>query len=133
MGKRKQHCPVLDVEILAYVNAVNYMTGNFIQLLKLAEWSLAHGYRINGQGTAEGLYKALRMRVAWLWIQIFWKHSGNKSNIRDVRSHLQNGGIAIIDVPNHLMALVAYNGSNGKYLVLDSYTSKSCGTEAGYR
>ncbi len=115
--------------ILAYVNAVYYMTGNFIQPSELAAWSVNHGYRINGVGTSYDLYKAYADSCG---IHFGFRYAGKANSVSSARLHLQNGGTAIIGVPNHIMALATY--SNGKYLVLDSYKSSSRGTNAyGYR
>lgn len=115
--------------ILSYVNAVYYMTGNFIQPSELAAWSVNNGYRINGVGTSLGLYEAFANAYGESY---GFKYSGSASSVSAARSHLQSGGTAIISVPDHLMALVAY--SDGKYLVLDSYKSSNRGTyQTGYR
>ncbi len=115
--------------VLAYVNAVYYMTGNFIQPSELAAWSVNHGYRINGVGTSLDLYKAYADACGAAY---GFKYAGSANNVRSVRSHLQNGGTAVISVPNHIMALAAYD--NGKYLILDSYKSSNRGTyQTGYR
>ena len=117
--------------ILAYVNAVYYMTGNFIEPSYLAKWSVDNGYRINGSGTSPELYRAFADKYGGRY---GFQYSGSKSSVRDARSHLQNGGTAIIRVPGHLMALAAYNKDTGKYLILDSYESANRGTKGtGYR
>lgn len=115
--------------ILSYVNAVYYMTGNFIQPSDLAGWSVNNGYRINGVGTSFGLYEAFANAYGETY---GFRYSGSARSVAAVRSHLQSGGTAIISVPDHLMALVAYD--NGKYLILDSYKSSNRGTyQTGYR
>lgn len=115
--------------ILSYVNAVYYMTGNFIQPSELAAWSVNNGYRINGVGTSLGLYEAYANAYGTVY---GFKYSGSVNRISAARSHLQGGGTAIISVPDHLMALVTY--SDGKYLILDSYKSSNRGTyQTGYR
>ncbi len=115
--------------ILSYVNAVYYMTGNFIQPSELAEWSVNHGYRVNGKGTSWGLYQAYANANGEAY---GFRYSGKVSSVGAARSHLQGGGTAVISLPDHLMALVAYD--NGKYLVLDSLKSSNRGTyQTGYR
>lgn len=115
--------------ILSYVNAVYHMTGNFIQPSELAAWSVNNGYRINGVGTSLGLYEAYANAYGSVY---GFKYAGSVSRVSDARTHLQNGGTAIISVPNHIMALVSYE--NGKYLILDSYKSSNRGTyQTGYR
>lgn len=128
-GGKKATLSSAGCGILAYVNAVYYMTGKFIQPSELAAWSVNNGYRLNGTGTSHGLYKAYADSCG---ASFGFQYSGTANSIRAARSHLSNGGTAIISVPNHIMALASYN--NGKYLVLDSYKSSGRGTqETGYR
>lgn len=117
--------------ILSYVNAVYYMTGNFVSPIELAKWSVNNGYRINGVGTSYGLYKAYADAYGEMY---GFKYVGTATNVTGTKSHLKNGGTAIISVPGHLMALVDYNESSNKYLILDSYKSSNRGTySSGYR
>lgn len=115
--------------ILSYVNAVYYMTGNFIQPSELAAWSVSNGYRVNGVGTSLGLYEAYANAYGATY---GFSYAGSVNSVGAARSHLQGGGTAVISVPDHLMAMVAYD--NGKYLILDSYKSSNRGTyQTGYR
>ena len=115
--------------VLSYVNAVYYMTGNFIQPSELAEWSVNHGYRVDGQGTSWGLYEAYANANGAAY---GFKYSGSVRSVGAARAHLQGGGTAVISLPDHLIALVAYD--NGKYLILDSFRSSNRGTyPTGYR
>ena len=105
-GGKKADLSSAGCGVLSYVNAVYYMTGNFIEPSKLAEWSVDNGYRINGSGTSSGLYKAFADECGE---DYGFKYSGSRSSVRDARSHLQNGGTTVIHVPGHLMALAAYD------------------------
>ncbi len=117
--------------ILAYVNAVYYMNGRFIQPETLARWSVEHGYRINDAGTSHDLYEAYAKAYG---ASYGFKYAGTASSVKNTRTHLQNGGVAVIGVPGHLMALVDYDSKTGKYLILDSYRATSRGTySTGYR
>lgn len=128
-GGRNANISQAGCGILSYVNAVYYMTGNFIQPSELAAWSVNNGYRINGVGTSLGLYEAYANAYGSAY---GFKYAGSVSRVSDARTHLQNGGTAVISVPNHIMALVSYE--NGRYLILDSYKSSNRGTyQTGYR
>lgn len=118
--------------ILAFVNAVYYMNGSFIEPITLADWSVNHGYRVNGVGTAYGLYEAFANACG---AQYNFKFTGTTSSFATLRSHLQNGGTAIYGAPGHIMCVVDYDASTGKYLLLDSYKSSNRGTYStgGYR
>ncbi len=128
-GGRNANLSQAGCGILAYVNAVYHMTGNFIQPSELAAWSVSNNHRINGEGTALSLYKAYADAYGSAY---GFKYAGSVSRVSSARSHLQNGGTAVISVPGHLMALVSYE--NGRYLILDSYKSSNRGTyQTGYR
>lgn len=63
-----------------------------------------------------------------------FRYLGSKRKVRDVHSQLQNGGgTAVIHVDGHLMALAAYNGNSGKYLILDSFAYKGSNRGTGSR
>ena len=112
--------------ILSLVNAVYYLNGNFIEPIMLADWSVSHGYRVNGQGTSHGLYKAFADANG---SQYGIKYSGQTSSYSTLRDHLIGGGVAVGSVPGHLMAIVDYDSSTGKYLILDSYKSSNRHTQ----
>ena len=116
--------------ILAYVNAVYYLNGKFIEPTYLADWSVSHGYRINGVGTSHGLYKAFADSEGSTY-QI--SYAGTTSSYSTLANHLKTGGVAIGSAPGHLMAVVDYDSSNGKFLILDSYKSSNRYTyQTGY-
>ena len=82
-------------------------------------------------GTSFGLYPAFAKKYG---DKYGIKYERSVSKLADTKSHLMNGGTAVIRVTGHLMALVDYNSKNGKYLVIDSYDSVSRGTKGlGYR
>ena len=115
--------------VLSLVNAIYYMNGKFIQPKTLAKYSVDNGYRINGVGTSYSLYKAFASSYGKSY---GFKYSGTAKSIKSTRSHLSRGGVAIIGVPGHIMALTDYN--NGAYLILDSYKSPNRHTKkTGYR
>ena len=111
--------------VLALTNAVYYLTGKFIQPSEIASYSLKYGYRVNGVGTAYGLYKSFASNrgsgYGFKWI-------GQTSNWATLKSYLTTGKVAICGKSGHIMALVNYNKSTNKYLLLDSCPSKNRGT-----
>ena len=109
--------------ILSTVNAVNYLTGNFIHPTEIAAWAHANNHYNGsyGQGTMRNtLYAnvtaAFGTKYGFKVTNLTW---GNVTNATLV-NHLANGGTAIVHVPNHFMALCGYNRSTGQYLVYDS-------------
>lgn len=116
--------------ILSYVNAVYYLNGKFIDPIYLADWSVNHGYRVNGVGTAHGLYKAFADSQGNTY---GIEYAGSTSSYSTLAAHLQSGGVAIGAAPGHLMAVVDYDAASGKFLILDSYKSSNRYTyQTGY-
>lgn len=116
--------------VLALTNAVYYLNGTFIDPATIASYSVNNGYRVDGQGTAYGLYKSFvnsygnKYGIAYV---------GYTTNWNTLRSYLQNGDVAICSKPGHIMALAAYNPSNERFLLLDSVPSGNRGTAgSGY-
>ena len=103
--------------ILSYVNAVYYLNGQFIEPTMLADWSVNNGYRINGVGTDNALYQAFADSEGSSYGIAY---GGSSSSYDVLRQHLQSGEVAIGSAPGHLMAVVDYDSSNGKFLILDS-------------
>lgn len=109
--------------ILSTVNAVNYLTGNFMHPTELAAWAHANNHYNGtyGQGSMRNtLYAnvtaAFGAKYGFKVTNLTW---GTVTNATLV-NHLKNGGTAIVHVPNHFMALCGYNSATGQYLVYDS-------------
>ncbi|MBQ8164390.1 MAG: SPOR domain-containing protein [Clostridia bacterium] len=109
--------------ILSAVNAINYLTGNFMHPTELAAWAHANNHYNGsyGQGAVRNtLYAnitgAFGTKYGFKVTNLTW---GTVTNATLV-NHLKNGGTAIVHVPNHFMALCGYNASTGQYLVYDS-------------
>jgi SH3-like domain-containing protein len=116
--------------VLAYVNLIKNITGTDVQPSTIATYSLNNGYRVNGVGTAYGLYKAFANAYGSSY---GIKYATNTSSWDTLSSYLNSGSGAIIHVPGHIMALVGYDSSSGKYLLVDSNPSSKRGTSSGYR
>ena len=109
--------------LLALTNAVYELNGTFLNPADLASWSLSHGYRINGVGTANNFAQKY---VEAYGDTIHVKYDGSQSTINStVSNHIKNGGVAIISVVGHFACLVDYDSSTGKYLALDSAPTQS--------
>ncbi|MEE1314899.1 MAG: C39 family peptidase [Faecalimonas sp.] len=114
--------------ILSTVNAVNYLTGNFIPPTELAQWAYSNNYfnGTYGQGSVRAL---LYSNVTAAFGS---KYGFSVSNLTydtiystTLKNHLIGGGTAIVHCPNHFMAINAYNASTGQYLVYDSAANES--------
>ena len=129
-GTQKTNIYNAGCGLLSLTNAVYYLNCQFINPTTLADYSLKYGYRVNGVGTSGGLYKSFAdNRGSTYGIA----YNGSSSSYATLRAHLQAGEVAVGGAPGHLMAIVAYNSSNGKFLILDSYKSSNRDTYAtGY-
>ena len=116
--------------IMAYVNAVYYLTGRFIQPEMLADFSVANGHRVNGSGTAFTLYGGF---AASHGAEYGFKYVGMTYSYDTLRDHLLSGGTAVGSAPGHLMAVADYDPSNSNFLILDSASSDQRHTaDTGY-
>lgn len=109
--------------LLSTVNAVNYQTGNFINPVELARWGYQNNYYngSGGQGTMRWLFfPALNDAFGSRYGFKISGCSGGSITSPALINHLKNGGSAIVHVPNHFMAINAYNAATGQYLVYDS-------------
>lgn len=119
--------------LLALVNAVNYLTGNFIQPQSLAEFSLNNGCRVNGVGTDSG--KLCQKFASSQGNNYGFYYAGGDgaasktSILSNLKNMLQNGCVAVggsttlATGGGHIMAIVDYDPSSNKFLIFDSYTS----------
>ena len=117
--------------ILSTVNTVNYLTGNFINPLELADWGYAND-SFNGTG-GQGLmrnpfYSNVTAKFGATYGFGISNLAYGKITDGTLINHLKNGGSAIIHVPNHFMAVNGYNSSTGQYLVYDSGAGAKRGT-----
>ena len=110
--------------ILSAVNAINYLTGNFINPVTLGQWAYQNNHFNGsyGQGTMRNtLYPALSTTYGPTYgftiTDLTWSKLPTSGKLE---AHLENGGVAIVHVPNHFMAFCGYNRSTGQYLVYDS-------------
>ncbi len=108
--------------ILAYVNAIHYLNGSFIDPIMLADWSVAHGHRTSNSGTAYSLYPSFAKSYGSTY---GFGYQAQVSSYSSMISSLQNGCVAVGSAPGHLMAIVDYDSSTGKFLILDSAASSA--------
>lgn len=116
--------------LLSIVNAVYYLNGKFIDPIMLADYSVASNNRPYG-GTSDKLTKDFCGKYGKTYGIKFMKDA---KTIADVKSNIQSGQVAVVHVMGHFVAVVDYNASTGKYLVLDSAPAAKRGTSgSGYR
>lgn len=103
--------------ILATVNAVYALSGQYMDVMELADYAVEEGYRIIGSGTDEGIFKAACKRFGAKY-NFTWDGSGG--SIRQLIKKLDQGDTAVVHVQGHYVSVVAYDRSKKKFLLLDS-------------
>lgn len=120
--------------IFALVNAVNYLTGNMLDPIETATWAheiKAYNYP-SGTGTWRWvLYGRINEKYPSDAYGFKVVNAGRDSGVKNntLKSHLQNGGVAVAHVPGHFIALVEYDKDSDKFLVYDSAASQSRNTK----
>ena len=103
--------------VLAAVNAVYSLSGNYMDVMELADYAVEKNYRIVGSGTDDGIFKGAcqefgrKYNFAW---------DGKSGSVDVLKEKLLAGDVAIAHVPGHYVVIGAYSKKKNKYLVLDS-------------
>ena len=103
--------------ILATVNAVYALTGQYMDVMELADYAVEKEYRIIGSGTDEGIFKAACKEYGNKYNFTWDGHSGK---MKTLISKLAQGDTAVVHVTGHYVAIVDYDKKTGKFLMLDS-------------
>lgn len=123
--------------VMSIVNAVYYLNGQLVNPGKLARFSVDEKFRINDQGTDEGLVKAFCDDASEVYKIKFNKNikrQGSASDtLNEVKGDLLAGDTAVLHVQGHFIALVAYDADKEQYLIYDSAVSNSWGGKSGMR
>ncbi|HAG12300.1 MAG TPA: hypothetical protein DCG49_00380 [Ruminococcus sp.] len=120
--------------IFSFCNAIYALNSGQINPQELGQWGVDNGGYRPGAG---GLYRDIfyqdleRDWGARYSFHIEGRYSGSVTDER-LKNHLKNGGVAVIHVPNHFMALSGYNPNNGLYHVLESavFTGRGLSAES---
>lgn len=108
--------------IFSFCNAIYALNGIQIRPENLGAWAVDNGSYRPGAG---GLYRDLfysEVEQAWGSQYHFSLNGQYYGNVLDSRliNHLKNGGVAVLHVPNHFIALTGYNAKNRTYHVIES-------------
>lgn len=108
--------------IISLTNAVNYVTGNYIDPIELANYAYSiDAYNGSmGGGTARWiLYNQLDAYEKKYGFEVI--EAGRDSNVLFPKfiNHLKNGGVTVAHVYGHFIAIVGYNEIDKTYLVYD--------------
>lgn len=103
--------------ILAPVNAVYALSGQYMDVMELADYAVDKEYRIIGSGTDEGIFKAACQKFGNKY-NFSW--DGRSGKLKTLNKKLAQGDTAVVHVTGHYVAIVDYDEKTGKYLMLDS-------------
>lgn len=108
--------------IVSLTNAVNYVTGNYIDPIELANYAYSiDAYNGSmGGGTARWvLYHQLETYEKKFGFKVV--ETGRTSNVLFPKliDHLKNGGVTVAHVYGHFIAIVGYDENTKSYLVYD--------------
>lgn len=134
--------------VLSTINAVEYLTGNFIDPKIFADWAMANGEYCNGVGSYNSIAKDSVKKFGKDYCYeldeyyVFSSHVSvnsegypkTKSGMTTVWNHLvdklSKGYTCVSLVKGHFIAVVDYNKSTKKVLVYDSAAGDSRGTSS---
>ena len=103
--------------VLAAVNAVYSLSGQYMDVMELADYAVERNYRIVGSGTDDGIFKAACQKFGRKY-NFAW--DGKSGSIDVLKEKLQAGDVAIVHVQGHYVVIGAYSKKKDKYLLLDS-------------
>lgn len=103
--------------ILAIANAVYSLSGQYIDVMEVADYAVEKEYRIVGSGTADGIFKAAAKEFGDKY-SFAWDGSSDKLSV--LTRKLKAGDTAISHVQGHYVAIVSCSEDGKKFLVLDS-------------
>lgn len=103
--------------VLAAVNAVYSLSGQYMDVMELADYAVEKNYRIVGSGTDDGIFKAACKKFGQKY-NFAW--DGKSGSIDVLKKKLQKGDVAIVHVQGHYVVIGAYSKKKNKYLLLDS-------------
>ncbi len=103
--------------LLATMNAVYSLSGQYMDVFELADYAVRKGYRIIDNGTSEGIFKAAALTFGDKY-GVVWDGSDDKISV--LKEKLKAGDTAVCHVIGHYVAIVDYNEKKNKFLLLDS-------------
>ena len=109
--------------IMSMVNAVNIVTGNWIDPVELATWANVRGYYTGTDGTdRDALYPALARSEYPAAYGFTMPNTGTYDSVYNstLKNHLLSGGVAVAHVYGHFLVLRSYDAASDSFLVWDN-------------
>ncbi|MDO4170260.1 MAG: hypothetical protein Q4D45_10200 [Lachnospiraceae bacterium] len=104
--------------VLAPVNAIYALSGQFMEPMQSADYACETGYRVPYSGTDEGYMKAVAKDLGK---QYGISYAGKVETISGIKKGLLEGATFVAHVPGHYVAIADYDKKKDKYLVLDPH------------
>ncbi len=104
--------------ILANVNAVYALTGQFMSPTDLGDYAVKKGYRILDNGTDNGIFRAGASKFGKKY---GYTYDGSGGTFEQLRKKLAKGDTAVAHVQGHYVSIIDYNKKTKKYLLMDSH------------
>lgn len=103
--------------LLAPINAVYALSGQYMDVFSLRDFAVDKGYRIIGSGTADGVFKGIAKQYGE---QYGFAWDGSSDKISVLVKKLQQGDVAVSHVVGHYVAIVSCSTDGKNFLLLDS-------------
>ena len=104
--------------VVAIVNMVYALNGQFIDPMVLADFAVKNEYRVIGSGTDDEIYQAVAEEFGDAYDFQFIKRC---YNVFQMKAYLEKGCVAISYVPGHYVTIADYDKETEEFLVLDSH------------
>lgn len=104
--------------VLAPVNAIYALSGQFMEPMQGADYACETGYRVPYSGTDEGYMSVVAKDLGK---QYGISYAGKVETISGIKKGLQKGATFVAHVPGHYVAIAAYDKKKDKFLVLDPH------------
>ncbi len=103
--------------ILSPVNAVYALTGQYMDVLELVDFSVDNNYRIVGSGTTDEIFKAIAKKYG---ANYGFAWDGSSTDINTLVKKLKKGDVAVSHVDGHYITIAACSDDGQEFLFLDS-------------
>ena len=104
--------------IFSTMNAIYSLTGHYVNPDILADYAVEKYFRIEGHGTDSGFFKAAAKKFGYKY---GFQYDGSGESIKQLKDKLKKGDTAIAYVPGHYVAIVDYDKTKNKFLLLDPH------------
>ena len=114
--------------ILALTNAIYYLNGFFVDPSFAADYAAGAGFHVTG-GTKWDFYRGFAQTYG---TSFGVQYAGEVTSYTELKNMLLRDCVAICSVPGHIMTIVDYDETLGRFLLLDSAPDDLRATGAGY-